>query len=241
MTVGHIDELQRKLAASEEALRRCEERNAAGQLALELMHEVKNPLETLGHLTYLALEESDPETVKDYLRQANEQMRMLGEIASQTLGFARVSSAPQLLLATSLVQAAIRIHQRAINRKKIHLVTNSAARDQIMVYPGQILQVLSNLIGNAVDALEGEGHLHLIVRRRKGRVEIVIADNGVGISKADIARVFEPFFSTKGTNGTGLGLPLSKKIIERHHGSIRMNSSSGTKRTGTVFRISLPA
>jgi signal transduction histidine kinase len=90
MTVGHIDELQRKLAASEEALRRCEERNAAGQLALELMHELKNPLETLGHLTYLALEESDPETVKDYLRQANEQMRMLGEIASQTLGFARV-------------------------------------------------------------------------------------------------------------------------------------------------------
>jgi signal transduction histidine kinase len=110
-----------------------------------------------------------------------------------------------------------------------------------MVYPGQILQVLSNLIGNAVDALEGEGYLDLIVRQRKGRVEIVIADNGVGIPKADIARVFEPFFSTKGTKGTGLGLSLSKKIIERHHGSIRMNSSSGPERTGTVFRISLPA
>jgi signal transduction histidine kinase len=241
MTTGSNDELQRKLAATEEALRLCEERNAAGQLALELMHEVKNPLETLGHLTYLALEEPDPEMVKGYLRQGNEQMRLLSDIASQTLGFARVSSAPQLLLATSLIEAAIRIHQRSIDRKKIHLVTESAMPHQITVYPGQILQVLSNLIGNAIDALEGEGHLHLIVRLRKGHVEIVIADDGAGIAKGDLARVFEPFFSTKGKEGTGLGLSLSKKIIERHQGSIRMNSSRGPKRTGTVFRISLPA
>jgi signal transduction histidine kinase len=241
MTLGATEELQRKLTATEEALRLCEERSAAGQLALELMHEVKNPLETLGHLTYLALEEPNPEMVKDYLRQANEQMRTLGEIASQTLGFARASSAPQLLLATSLIDAAIRIHQRAIDRKKVHLVTSATSDHRVTVYPGQILQVLSNFVGNAIDALESEGHLHLLVRHRKGRVEIVIADNGAGIAKADLARVFEPFFSTKGTNGTGLGLSLSRKIIERHQGTIRMNSSSGTKRTGTVFRISLPA
>jgi signal transduction histidine kinase len=241
MTLGPIDELQKKLTATEEALRLSEERSAAGQLALELMHEVKNPLETLGHLTYLALEEPDLETVKDYLYQANEQMKTLSEIASQTLGFARASSAPQLLLVTSLIEAAIRIHQRALDRKKIHLVTDAARDHQITVYPGQMLQVLSNLIGNAIDALEDEGHLHLIVRRRKSRVEIVIADDGAGIAKTDLARVFEPFFSTKGAKGTGLGLPLSKKIIERHHGSIRMNSSCGPKRTGTVFRISLPA
>jgi signal transduction histidine kinase len=241
MVSGSDNELLKKLAALEEALRLCEERNAAGQLALELMHEVKNPLETLGHLTYLALEEPDPETLKGYLLQANEQMKMLGEIASHTLGFARTSSAPQLLLATSLVEAAIRIHQRAIDRKKIHLVTDSAMQYQITAYPGQMLQVLSNLIGNAIDALESKGQLYLIVRQRKGRVEIVIADNGAGIAKTDLARVFEPFFSTKGTKGTGLGLSLSKKIIERHHGTIRMNSSCGPKRTGTVFRISLPA
>ena len=241
MTSGSNDELQRKLASTEEALRLCQERSAAGQLALELMHEVKNPLETLGHLTYLALQEPDPETVKDYLRQANDQMKALGEIASQTLGFARTTSAPQSLPVISLLEAAVQIHRRAIDRKKIHLVTDSTKDHQITVYPGQILQVLSNVIGNAVDALEGEGHLHLIIRQRKDRVEIVVADNGAGIAKDDQQRIFEPFFSTKGANGTGLGLSLSKKIIERHHGTIRMKSSCGPNRTGTIFRISLPA
>jgi signal transduction histidine kinase len=241
MTLDSIDELQRKLAVTEEALRLSEERAAAGQLALELMHEVKNPLETLGHLTYLALAESDQNAVKAYLRQADEQVRTLGQIATQTLNFARESSAPQILRATILLEAAIRIHQRRIDRKKIHLVTDPTTEHQIKVYPGQILQVLSNLIANSIDALPDEGYLHLVVRKRRDRMEIMIADNGAGINKAHRERIFDPFFSTKGASGNGLGLSLSKKIIDRHQGSIRMHSSSGLHRTGTVFRISFPA
>jgi signal transduction histidine kinase len=241
MMIGPTDELQGKLAIAEEALRLSEERAAAGHLALELMHEVKNPLETLGYLTYLALAEPDPEAVKSYLRQADEQVRLLGQIASQTLGFARGSSAPQLVRITPLFEAAIRIHQRSIDRKQIHLVTNSTQEHAIKVYPGQVLQVLSNLIANAIDALPDNGHLHLMVRKRHERLEIVIADGGAGIAKEHLERVFDPFFSTKGELGNGLGLSLTRKIIERHNASIRLHSSSGPGRTGTVFRISFPA
>jgi signal transduction histidine kinase len=235
------EDLQSRLAITEEALRLSEERGAAGQLALELMHEVKNPLETLGHLTYLAQSESDPEQVKTYLRLADEQMKTLGQIASHTLGFARARSAPQRLSVTALTEAAIRIHQRAIDQKKIHLVRKPSEDHEVMMYPGQMLQVLSNLIANALDALVEDEHLHLNIRRRAGRIEIIVADNGTGIAQEHLERVFEPFFSTKDTRGTGLGLSLSKKIIERHQGTIRMRSSCGPRRTGTIFRISLPA
>jgi signal transduction histidine kinase len=240
MISASIDELRRKLAVTEDALRLSEERGAAGQLALELMHEVKNPLETLGHLTYLALAEPDSEAVRVYLLQADDQVRMLGQIASQTLSFARESSAPQVMQVLPILEAAVRIHQRAIDRKKIQVVTDGIGKHEVNIYPGQILQVLSNLIGNAVDALAGGGHLHLIIRKRKKHVEIVVADNGTGIAAANLALVFEPFFSTKGTQGTGLGLSLLKKIIERHRGKIRMHSRSGVLKTGTVFRVSLP-
>ncbi|WP_263385660.1 sensor histidine kinase [Granulicella arctica] len=240
MAPASIEELQQKLAITEEALRLSEERGTAGQLALEPMHEVKNPLETLGHLTYLALAEPDSEAVRVYLHQADEQVRMMGQIASQTLGFARESSAPQIVQVLPILEAAVRIHQRAIDRKKIQVVTDGSGQYEVNVYPGQILQVLSNLIGNAVDASGSEGHLHIIIRKRKKHVEIVIADNGTGIAADNLALVFEPFFSTKGSRGTGLGLSLSRKIIERHRGQIRMHSRCREFKAGTVFRVSLP-
>jgi signal transduction histidine kinase len=239
MSSGSIEDLQQRLTMTEEALRLSEERSAAGHLALELMHEVKNPLETLGYLNYLALGEHDVEQVKVYLRQAEEQMSILDQIASHTLGFARSLSAPQVVTVSSLIEAGLRIHQRTIERKKIH-VMSLIGEHRVKVYPGQILQVLSNLIGNAVDALEEEGHLYLYVRGRRGNIEIVIADDGTGIAPEDRARVFEAFFSTKGASGTGLGLSLSKRIVERHQGRIRMHSSRGPHKRGTVFRVSLP-
>ena len=105
----------------------------------------------------------------------------------------------------------------------------------------ELLQVLSNLIVNALDALPSKGQLSLRLRRRGSGVHIVIADNGHGIKAEHSDRIFQPFFTTKGERGTGLGLALSRAIVERHRGKISMRSSVQPGRSGTMFRIRLPA
>lgn len=218
-----------------------DQRVAAGQLALEMMHEIRNPLEALGHLTFLTLEERhNPDQVEKYMLLAKEQMRTLNRIAGQTLGFARVSEQPKPVDLVGLAEAALRIHQRTVTAKRIHLVKELPTGLIAEVRSGQILQVLSNLIANALYALPKEGKLSFRLRRRKDRIDLTIADNGHGIRTEHLSRIFEPFFSTKEEAGNGLGLPLSRRIIEDHGGTIRMRSSVQAHRAGTCFRISLP-
>lgn len=218
------------------------ERITAGQLALEVMHEIRNPLEALGHLTYLTLNDPrDPEKVMKYMRMAEEQMATLNRIVSQTLGFARTLSVPKESDLVDLTEAALRIHQRTIQAKKIHLVKDLPLGITAEIRVGEILQVVSNLIVNALDALSGDGTLVVRLRKRRDHVHILIADNGHGIPQEHARAIFEPFFTTKGEFGTGLGLPLSKKIIERHGGKIWVRSSVRPARSGTTFRISLSA
>ena len=231
-----------RLAVAAEAVRKAEERATAGLLALETIHEIKNPLEALGHLTYLTLQEAEnPESVRRYMLLAQEQMALLRQIASETLGFARSPQSPVPTRGMELVQAAIRIHQRAIDRKKIHLVTRVASDVVAKVYPTELLQVLSNLIVNALDALPLSGTLYFRVSHTRDRIHFVIADNGHGIPLAHRQKLFQPFFTTKENQGNGLGLALSKKIVERHGGTIRMKTSIRQGKSGTIFRVSLLA
>jgi signal transduction histidine kinase len=232
---------EERLAIATEAFRKSEERAIAGRLALEVIHEVKNPLEALGHLTYLALEEADnPERVRKYLLLAEEQMATLSHIAKQTLGFAQRSEKPKRVDLVVLAEAALRIHQRAIKEKRIHVMKDLSEGTQAEVHTGELLQVVSNLIVNALDALPAGGVLRLRLRKRQDKVEFVIADNGHGIPPAQSGAVFQPFFTTKAERGTGLGLALSKRIIERHQGRIRLRSSVRPGKSGTVFKIALP-
>ncbi len=106
---------------------------------------------------------------------------------------------------------------------------------------GEILQVVSNLIVNALDALPADGTLTLRLRKRTNSIQMLIADNGHGIPAKHAAFIFEPFFTTKAERGTGIGLALSKKIVERHGGRIWVRSSVRVGKSGTTFRISLPA
>ena len=242
-------ELREKLSLSEgqlaiatEALRKAEQRAVAGRLALEIMHEVKNPLEALGHLTYLALQEADdPAKVREYLLQAEEQMLNVTRIAKQTLSFSQQVDRLRAIDLVTVAEAAIRIHQRVIDEKRIHLVKDLPEGAVTEVFTGEMLQVISNLIVNALDALPAGGILRLRVRRRKDQIDFVIADNGHGIPNGHTGAIFEPFFTTKADKGTGLGLALSKRIVERHNGRIRVRSSVRAGRSGTAFRISLPA
>ena len=242
MEGNDIADFASRISMATEALRKSEERAIAGQFALEMVHEIKGPLEALGHLTYLALEDiDDPKKVRNYLQLAEEQMELLRQVTSQTLGFARSSLSAKPIEAVALAEAALRIHQRTITAKKIRLIKELAENVVAEVHTGEILQVLSNLIVNALDALPENGTLRLRLSRRYGKVHFLIADNGHGIPAEHLTRVFQPFFTTKEDRGTGLGLALSKKIIERHRGSIRIRSSVRPGRSGTAFRVSLPA
>jgi C4-dicarboxylate-specific signal transduction histidine kinase len=143
------NELRVKLAAATEALRKAEARALAGQFAIEIMHEVRNPLEALGYLLHLAAQEDDLETIRAYLRQANEQIATVSEIAAQTLGFVKNAPRPHQVDLTALVEAALRIHHRRIATQKIHLVRDFEDDVTAEIYSGAILQVLSNLLANA--------------------------------------------------------------------------------------------
>jgi signal transduction histidine kinase len=236
-----IQDLRSKLDIAAEALRKAEERALAGQFALEVMHEIRNPLEAVGYLIYLADQEDELGQIREHLRHAKEEMATVHQIAAQTLGFARMLPMAQEVDLMELAEAALRIHHRRITAQKIHLVRNFSKGTYAEVYSGEILQVVSNLLANALDALPEGGTISLRLRKRDSHVQLLVADNGHGMAPHHVARLFEPFFTTKENRGTGLGLALSKKIIERHAGTISARSSALPRRNGTTFRITLPA
>ncbi len=234
--------LEAQMHVAVDALRKSEERAAAGQLALELVHEIRNPLEAFGNLLFLAYGDADnPEKVRTYIRMAEEQWATLNQLVERTLGFARSSPHPKPSDLVALAQAAIRIHKRSIDGKKIHLVKDFPQEDLIVeVHATEILQVLSNVLVNAIDALPSEGVICLRLRKRQNGIHFVIADNGHGIPAEHRAKIFRPFFTTKEDRGTGLGLSVCRKIVERHCGKICMRSSVRPGKSGTTFKISLP-
>jgi signal transduction histidine kinase len=233
--------LQSEFAISNETARNTQDRDIAAQLALELMHDLRNPLEALGYLTYLALQYvDDPVKVRDYLHSAQEQMEILDGLARRPLDFARGTCSPRPSDLGMVAESALRIHQRTIESKKIQLVRDLPKRVIAPIHSVEILQVVSNLIVNALDALPENGVLHLRLRQSGGSILILVADNGHGIPQEHNEIIFQPFFTTKGEHGTGLGLALSKRIIDQHGGRIQMRSCVMPGRNGTVFRISLP-
>jgi signal transduction histidine kinase len=240
MEADNVQDLRAKLDVAAEALRKAEERAVAGQFALEMMHEIRNPLEALGYLIHLANQEDDLKAVREHLRQVNEQMATVYQVAAQTLGFARMSASPQEVDLIELAEAALRIHYRRITAQKIHLVRDFSKEISAEIYSGEILQVISNLLANALDALPEGGTVSLRLRKRGAHVQLLVADNGRGMEPQHVARLFEPFFTTKENRGSGLGLALSKKIIDRHAGTISARSSTRPHRSGTTFKITLP-
>jgi len=235
-------EIRKQLAAATEALRKSEKRAIAGQLALEIMHEVRNPIEALGNLIFLARNcAQTPEELERFLRMSEEQLATLNQIVGQTLSLARFSGQPIRTDLAAIAEAALRVHQRAIAGKKIHLVKKLPGDFTAEVYATEILQVISNILANALDALPENGVLSLRLRKSQSHIHLLIADNGHGIPEKHRSEIFKPFFTTKEDRGNGLGLALSREIVERHRGKILVRSSVRPQKSGTTFRISIPS
>ena len=231
---------------TEQLLIQSEKLVAVGRLASSIAHEINNPLESVTNLLYLARHANSDNAVGSFLATAEVELRRVSAIASQTLRFHRQSSHSSRIIATDLIDTTILLYQGKLNNFNIQLERRDTAVRPIQCLEGEIRQVLSNLIGNAIDALPPYGRLlvrtHDATHWPSGRKGLIftIADNGAGMSPSTREHIFEAFFTTKGAHGTGLGLWVSREIIDRHNGILRVRSRFGGKRSGTVFRLFLP-
>jgi signal transduction histidine kinase len=229
-----------KLKACEENLRRYHHLALAGRLVGATMHEVNNRLAALTNLIYLARTQAElPFRSIEYLDEADSQLRSLGEITNRSLSFVRLDAEFKDVDLVDLAASALRLHQQSISKKRINVETRSSETAFASVKRGEIFQVITNLLLNAIDAIPHSGNLQVRVTLRDTRVVIMIADNGSGIPVSMRPTLFDSFKSTK-TDGNGLGLWIVKEIIHNHAGSIRYRSSTEHGKTGTAFRITLP-
>jgi PAS domain S-box-containing protein len=240
-----LDITERKLA--EQALLRTEKLAAVGRLASSIAHEINNPLESVTNLLYLARFAEDLDQSRAYLASADSELRRVSAIASQTLRFHKQSTRATEVTCDSLIASSLDILRSRILNAGIRVEKRQRASRQVLCFEGEIRQVIMNLLINAVDAMQTAGG-RLLLRTREGHehatgragVILSIADTGTGMSRETLSRIFEAFYTTKGIAGTGLGLWISKDILDRHHGCLRVRSSQSPGRTGTVFTIFLP-
>ena len=232
---------------AESALIQSEKLAAVGRLAASISHEINNPLEAITNLLYLARRSSNiPAEVASFLDTADQELQRVTQISIQTLRFHRQSTKPRLITSEELLGPTLALYHGRISNSNIRLELQHRGAGPIICYEGDIRQVLNNLIGNAIDAMRSGGRL--IVRTTKARlrrsgipaIRITIADTGHGIPPAVMCRMYEPFYTTKGMNGTGLGLWISRGIIEKHRGQIQARSRLSSGCGGTVFSLLLP-
>jgi PAS domain S-box-containing protein len=236
---------------AEAALIQSEKLAAVGRLASSISHEINNPLEAITNLLYLiAMSDELPQSVRPYVHTAQSELARVCQIATQTLRFHRQAVRATSVSAADLVNAVLNLYQGRLANSSIHVEAIYAVSTKIVCFENDIRQVLNNLIANAIDAMRQGGRL--LVRAhdainvspehpqgRKG-IRITIADTGHGMSPTVRSRLFEPFYTTKDLNGTGLGLWISSGIVARHKGRLTYRSSQHPIHHGTVFSLFLP-
>lgn len=239
-----IDITDRKRA--EEAAVRNEKLAMLGRLVASISHEINNPLEATTNLLYLAVNsEGLPAEAKKYLEQAEAELRRVAHITRQSLGFYRESTTPLEVSIPELIESSIDLLRGKIVSKRAHIQRDWTDDVRIRAVPGELRQVFSNLLVNSLDAIEEDGRILIRVARRDSdrgpEVRITFADSGCGIERGKRGHVFDPFFSTKGNLGSGLGLWVTRQIVEKHKGTISMRSRTEAPFRGTAFSITLPA
>jgi PAS domain S-box-containing protein len=233
--------------ASELALMRAEKLASAGRLAASIAHEVNNPLEGLVNLIYLARGEEDILKIRRHLAEADRELQRIAHITRQSLGFYRENSSASLFRPDVVIREAFDFYSFRAAHAHVTLHVNIETEQNVWGNPGELRQVISNLLANSLDACATGDAICVRVRASRSPrdpalqgVRIVVADNGCGIGPENRKRIFEPFFTTKKDTGTGLGLWVSRELIEKHGGHLGVRSSTTGRRTGTVFSLFLP-
>lgn len=240
-----IDVTESKRAAK--ALMQNEKLAAVGRLAASIAHEINNPLEAVMNLIYLARNSDSLGATREYLDSADRELRRMTAITNQTLSFNRQSSTLRPVSCADLVSSVTNIYQGRLTNSGITVEKKMRSQTPVLCFDGEIRQVLNNLVSNASDAMQSSGGRLLLRSRnstewstgRKG-LTITVADTGTGMPPEVLRRIFDPFFTTKELGGTGLGLWVSRDIVTRHRGSLKVRSSQRRGHSGTVFQLFLP-
>jgi PAS domain S-box-containing protein len=245
-----ILEVNRDITArlqAEEVLRQTERWAAMGRVAGVIAHEINNPLESIVNAFFLLNNHSSLDAqAREYLRIAQEELSRIVHITKQTLGFYRESQQVIPISATALLDDVLDLQLRALRRNRIALEKEYWTEASILGFPVELKQVFLNLTGNAIQAMPEGGQLRVRVReavernsQRRG-IEVSITDTGSGIKPEDAGKIFEPFFTTKATKGTGLGLWISKGIVQKYEGTIRFRSLRLPHGAATCFSVFFP-
>jgi PAS domain S-box-containing protein len=227
----------------EKSLLQAEKIAATGRMAATIAHEINNPLEAVVNLLYLLRPKiSDAEGV-NFLDSIESELDRVSHIAKQTLGYYRENASASLTSPAELAQHAITIYEPRCKAARIEIRRSLDSSRKIVLRRGEMMQVISNLISNSIYAMPGGGILSISVKDADNSADgivLTVQDNGIGIAADNLPRVFDAFFTTRGTVGTGIGLFIAKQFIEGNGGRIEIESSNSPENHGTIVRVLLP-
>jgi PAS domain S-box-containing protein len=245
--VFHDVSEQRK---AEKTLRDSDRLATMGRLAATIAHEIHNPLDAVGNLLYLIEKCGKEEPVSEYISLASQEVGRIAQMTQHMLSFQREAVRPVPVRFGEVFENVLAIYQKKIASAGIQVNSHVEEQSEVLAMPGEMRQVIANLVGNAIEALASQNRNHNENRQlwlraypcrewRHGQcgLRVVVADNGPGIPAEIREKIFEPFFTTKGESGTGLGLWITSDIISKYGGSVRLRSSTRENASGTCFSL----
>jgi two-component system, NtrC family, sensor kinase len=212
-----------------------------GLFAAEVAHDFNNPLYSIREFAQFIQEEQDPARMREYAQEIWKAVTYLSSVAHRLTQYARSGRSDRpasgILDIPDLLDQAVTLARYSVSTDELEVVKEYGHVPAIRANSGELLQILVNLVTNAVQAMSGRGRLTLTTAARQGWITITIRDTGSGISVANLEKIFTPFFTTKGNKGTGLGLYIVQTLVKKYGGRISVSSEEGK---GSTFTIEFP-
>jgi two-component system NtrC family sensor kinase len=212
-----------------------------GTIAAEVAHDFNNPLYCIREFAAYILEEQDPAQMKEYASEIIKASGYVSSVAQRLTQYARKGHPNQPPSDTvhlpEVLDQAVALAKYSTPRDAVEVIRHYETAPPLRANAGELLQIFVNLVTNAVQAMNGRGRLTLTIQVAADRIVISVADMGPGIPTANLSKVFTPFFTTKGTKGTGLGLYIVQTLVKKYGGEISVASEEGK---GTTFVVEFP-
>jgi PAS domain S-box-containing protein len=244
---GHISgtfEINRDITEErrrQEHIRTAERLANLGRLAATVAHEINNPLDVLNNLLFLLKQEPLSDTARDLIEHAEIEVKCIADITNATLRYSRNALNPVPTSLRDVLENVLAMYSARLRSRRIEVEKHYRSEGNVTARAGELRQIFANLVGNALDALSDGGRMRISLTPAGDRgFRVVVADNGSGIPPAVRERMYEPFYTTKGASGTGLGLWIARDFIEKQGGSIHVRSRTQPGRSGTVFLVVIP-
>jgi PAS domain S-box-containing protein len=237
---------------TQEALISNEKLAVAGRLAATIAHEIHNPLDSVSNLLYLMRNDVSPEEFVRFMDMAQQELARVTQISRAMLGLYRESKAPVVVDLKEMLEEILLLMERRLSELGVKVTTNMPEPVEVAAFPAELRQVFTNLITNGAEAAGQGGLIKIVIepqcagvgangQKVQAGATVTIADNGAGIPDDVQPHLFQPFFTTKGEQGTGLGLWVSRGIINKHGGTISVTSNMSEAAHGTEVSVFLAA